>query len=91
VGAESQLYAEGREQEETSVSRQECEEKLLGLMEQAAAIYRECIPDAGALSLYSSAKGHIDIFGYKDDLVILHITRFSDGDTWYTDKWEEVQ
>lgn len=84
------------------MTREQCEERLLKLAEQAVAVLHRYDPDAKMFYLYED-DGHISISalkgdtevgnlqGSKDNTHALYVTKFRDGDVWGTAKWVEVE
>lgn len=78
------------------MTRNECEDKLIVLAEQAEAVFKAYSPEGGRLSL-TACDGHISIMGWKGDIdemkpwedrYIVYCTKFVDGAVWHKDVWD---
>ena len=60
------------------MKRKECEEKLVGLMEEAVKIYRRYNPNGNHLSMFS-IDGHMSIYDHNKEGHTIDVTEFPDG------------
>lgn len=80
------------------MTRNECEDRLIALVEQAGAVLKEYAPECGRLSL-TSCDGHINIMGWQGDIdetkpwadrYIVYCTKFENGTVYHKDEWDEA-
>lgn len=81
------------------MTRKECEDRLIALVELADAIFKDYAPDGERLSM-TICDGQANITGYRQNPDMdskshaekyhVYATKFADGDVWHMDDWGRV-
>lgn len=66
------------------MTRTECEDTIIGLLEAIKDVYKVYAPEGSSLSISVSLNGHLSCFNshWEDDCPI-NVVKFEDGEVWH--------